>query len=383
MVYFYRLAFILGSFLLAQSLWAQTTAFETQAPHAVILDYDSGLVLFEKNARTAIAPASMTKIMTADIVFEQIKSGKLALTDNFRVSEDAWRRGGVKSGSSTMFLDVNSDVSVQDLLRGVIIQSGNDACIVLAEGIAGTEAAFANMMTQRAKALGLDSANFKNATGWPHPDHKISTYDLARLAAHSIQSYPEFYPIYAERSFEWNGISQGNRNPLLGAIEGADGLKTGHTEASGYGLVGTAVRNGQRRIIVINGLESKAARRNTARALMTAAFSQFEILNLRRKDDFAAEINVYHGTSETVKAVVSRDIVAGVASLDRGNVKMKLTHAKEIAAPIVQGQELGVITVSIPGQAPMGIPVVAADGVEAKKGLSRALSILGRKLGGA
>jgi len=158
------------------------SSFETKAPHAIILDYDSGIVLFEKNAREAIAPASMTKIMTADLVFEQIKSGRLSLKDTFKVSEDAWRRGGVKSGSSTMFLDVNSNVAIEDLLRGVIIQSGNDACITLAQGIAGSESEFAEMMTDRAKALGLKSANFENATGWPHPDHKISTYDLARLA---------------------------------------------------------------------------------------------------------------------------------------------------------------------------------------------------------
>lgn len=383
MIYLYRLTCFLGAFIFAQTLWAQSASFETEAPHAVILDYNSGLVLFEKNARNAIAPASMTKIMTADIVFEQIKSGKLSLTDNFRVSEDAWRRGGVKSGSSTMFLDVNSDVSVQDLLRGVIIQSGNDACIVLAQGIAGTETAFARMMTRRAKALGLDSANFENATGWPHPDHKISTYDLARLARHSIKSYPEFYPIYAERSFEWNGISQGNRNPLLGAIDGADGLKTGHTEASGYGLVGTAIRGDERRIIVINGLESKAARRNTARALMSAAFSQFEILTLRRKNDPAAEIKVYHGKAETVKAVISQDIIAGVSKLDADEVKIELTHAKEVIAPIVQGQELGNIKLTIPGQSPMTIPIIAAEDIAAKTGLSRALSVLGRKLGGA
>jgi len=381
--YLYRLTCFLGAFIWAQTLWAQSASFETQAPHAVILDYDSGLVLFEKNARNAIAPASMTKIMTADIVFEQIKSGKLALTDRFRVSEDAWRRGGVKSGSSTMFLDVNSDVSVQDLLRGVIIQSGNDACIVLAEGIAGTETAFAKMMTRRAKALGLDSANFENATGWPHPDHKISTYDLALLARHSIKSYPDFYPIYSERSFEWNGITQGNRNPLLGAIEGADGLKTGHTEASGYGLVGTAIRGGKRRIIVINGLESKAERRNAARALMSAAFSQFEIMTLRHKNDLAANIKVYHGKAETVKAVISQDIIAGVSKLDADDIKLELTHSKEVIAPIVQGQELGKIKLTIPGQSPINIPIVAAEDVAAKTGLSRAFSVLGRKIRGA
>lgn len=382
MLYLYRLVSVVFAFLLTQPIWAQSPSFDTKAPHAVILDYDSGIVLFEKNAKKAIAPASMTKIMTADIVFEQIKSGKLALTDSFKVSEDAWRRGGVKSGSSTMFLKVNSKASVEDLLRGVIIQSGNDACIVLAEGIAGSETAFANMMTQRAKALGLESANFENATGWPHPDHKISTYDLARLARHSIKNYPEFYPIYSERSFEWNGILQGNRNPLLGAIKGADGLKTGHTEASGYGLVGTAIRNGQRRIIVINGLQSKAERRDTARALMSAAFSQFDILSLRKKNDVAAEINVYLGESEKVKAVISQDITVGVASLDGKNVKIEVTHPKEIAAPISLGQELGRITVNVPGQSPLYIPIVAAEDVAAKRGISRALGVLSRKLGG-
>ena len=346
------------------------------------MDHDSGIILFEKNARGAIAPASMTKIMTADIVFEQIKSGKLALTDTFRVSEDAWRRGGVKSGSSTMFLDVNSDVSVENLLRGVIIQSGNDACIALAEGIAGTEAAFAAMMTQRAQALGLKSASFKNATGWPHPDHNISTYDLARLARHSIESYPEFYPIYSERFFKWNDITQSNRNPLLGAIDGADGLKTGHTEASGYGLVGTAIRKGQRRIIVINGLKSKVERRDTARALMAAAFSQFEILSLRKKNDLVADISVYLGKADRVKAVVPQDIAIGVANLDVNNIKIELTHPKEVAAPIVIGQELGRITVTAPGREPQIIPVVAAEDVAAKKGLSRALSVLRRKIGG-
>jgi len=379
----HRFAYFLCALCFSQTLWAQTSSFETEAPHAVILDYDSGIVLFEKDARNAIAPASMTKIMTADIVFEQIKSGKLALTDKFRVSEDAWRRGGVKSGSSTMFLDVNSDVSVENLLRGVIIQSGNDACIALAQGIAGTEAAFAAMMTQRAQALGLKSANFENATGWPHPDHKISTLDLGLLARHSIESYPEFYPIYAEKSFKWNDITQSNRNPLLGAIDGADGLKTGHTEASGYGLVGTAIRKGERRIIVINGLESKAARRDTARALMAAAFSQFEILSIRKKNDPAAEINVYLGKAERVKAVISQDISIGVANLDAKNVKIELTHPKEIAAPITLGQELGHVTVTAPGQAPQIVPIIAAEDIKAKKGLSRALSVLGRKIGGA
>ena len=382
MLIIFRFLVLVFSLIFAPVIAAQSS-FVTPAPHAIILDYDSGIVLFEKAAREPIAPASMTKIMTADLVFEQIKAGHLSLEDTFTVSEDAWRRGGVKSGSSTMFLNVNSKVAVEDLLRGVIIQSGNDACITLAQGIAGSESAFADMMTARAKSLGLKSANFKNSTGWPHPDHKISTYDLARLARHSIATYPEFYPIYAEKSFKWNGITQSNRNPLLGAIDGADGFKTGHTEISGYGLVGTALRNGQRRIIVINGLESKVARRDTARRLMRAAFSEFDILPVRQKGDVAATLNVYHGQSKTIKAIVPHDINIGLPKSDSGKVKLSMTHAKEIIAPIQIGQEIGTLTVETPGQQPLIVPLLAGENVEAKKGLSRAISVLKRKIGGA
>ena len=379
------LPLISASFLFVTAGFASAqTGFETDAPHAIILDHDSGIVLYEKDARNAVAPASMTKIMTADLVFDQIKSGRLSLSDTFPVSEDAWRRGGVKSGSSTMFLKVHSKVSVEDLLRGVIIQSGNDACIALAQGIAGSEDAFANMMTERARALGLQSATFKNSTGWPHPEHKISTYDLARLASHSIESYPEFYPIYSERSFTWNGIKQGNRNPLLGAIDGADGLKTGHTEASGYGLVGTAIRDGKRRIIVINGLESKAARRNTARQLMSAAFSRFEILNIRKKGDVAAELDVYLGSANSVKALVPYDISLGVARANGGdNIKVQMRHPKELVAPIAKGQQIGELTISRPGTPPQIVPLLAQDDVAAKKGISRAIAVLKKKIGGA
>jgi len=379
---FFRLISVSLFFIFTGAVTAQTS-FDTDAPHAIIIDHDSGIVLYEKDARDAVAPASMTKIMTADLVFEQIKSGRLNLSDEFTVSEDAWRRGGVKSGSSTMFLDVNSKVSVENLLRGVIIQSGNDACITLAQGIAGSEDAFASMMTERAKALGLKSANFTNSTGWPHADHKISTHDLARLASHSIESYPEFYPIYAERSFKWNGISQSNRNPLLGAIDGADGLKTGHTQASGYGLVGTAIRDGKRRIIVINGLESKAARRTTARELMSAAFSRFDILTVRKRNDVAADIKVYLGKSESVKAVIPHDINIGVTSAGGDDIKVEVTHVKELIAPITQGQEIGKLTISKRGAPPQTVPLLAMEDVPAKKGISRAINVLMNKIGGA
>jgi len=346
---FFRLISVSLFFIFTGAVTAQTS-FDTDAPHAIIIDHDSGIVLYEKDARNAVAPASMTKIMTADLVFEQIKSGRLNLSDEFTVSEDAWRRGGVKSGSSTMFLDVNSKVSVENLLRGVIIQSGNDACITLAQGIAGSEDAFASM---------------------------------ARLASHSIESYPEFYPIYAERSFKWNGISQSNRNPLLGAIDGADGLKTGHTQASGYGLVGTAIRDGKRRIIVINGLESKAARRTTARELMSAAFSRFDILTVRKRNDVAADIKVYLGKSESVKAIIPHDINIGVTSAGGDDIKVEVTHVKELIAPITQGQEIGKLTISKRGAPPQTVPLLAMEDVPAKKGISRAINVLMNKIGGA
>ena len=361
---------------------AQTASFDANAPHAVVIDYDTGLILYEKNARKAIAPASMTKIMTADLVFEHIKSGKFSLEDTFKVSEDAWRRGGVKSGSSTMFLEVGSAVSVKDLLRGVIIQSGNDACIVLAQGIAGSESRFAEMMTERAKALGLESANFVNSTGWPHEDHKISTLDLAKLARHTIRTFPEFYPIYAEDSYRWNNITQTNRNPLLGKIDGADGLKTGHTEISGYGLVGTAERNGVRRIIVINGLESKAARRDVARSLMEAAFSKFDIVSIRKQQDVVKAVNVYLGTSQTVNAIVPHDIDVGVLKFDQDKIELEVSHALNIVAPVQKGQEIGTLRVIVPGQDDHIVPLVAADTVLEKKGLSRVISVLKHKLKG-
>ena len=218
--------------------------------------------------------------MTADLVFAALKDGTLSPETEFTVSEDAWRRGGVSSGSSTMFLKVNSKVTVGDLLKGVIIQSGNDACIVLAEGIAGSEDAFAERMTDRARSMGLKSATFRNSTGWPHPEHEISALDLAILAQKQIETFPEFYPLYAERNFTWNDIKQNNRNPLLGRVTGADGMKTGSTEVSGYGLVGSAIRGDDRRIIVINGLESSGERRSVATSLMEAAFSQFRVYEL-------------------------------------------------------------------------------------------------------
>ena len=379
-IVFRTLSVLLFATLMSGSAFAQS-GFKTEAPHAVIIDAASGEVLFEKDARDAMAPASMTKIMTADIVFEALRNGSLKPDTEFTVSEDAWRRGGVKSGSSTMFLDVGSKVSVLDLLKGVIIQSGNDACIVLAEGMAGSEEAFAIQMTERARQMGLTTATFKNATGWPHPEHNISALDLAVLAQKQIETFPEFYALYNERSFTWNDIKQSNRNPLLGRVTGADGMKTGSTEASGFGLVGSAVRGENRRIIVINGLESAGERRGVATRLMQAAFSQFSVYELHTQGDMIGELDVYMGKAPKVAVALTQDIRKGMPIADRGNIKSEIIYTTP-KAPILKGDVVAQLKVSVPGRPAENYDLVATDDVKRKGLFARAWTGLLAKIRG-
>ena len=364
-IFFYLVCFFLPTAVFAQ------TGFQTDAPHAVIVDAESGEVLFEKDARIPMAPASMTKIMTADIIFEALKDGTLSPDTEFTVSEDAWRRGGWASGSSTMSLEVGSKASVMNLLKGVIIQSGNDACIVLAEALAGSEDAFSERMTQRARSMGLNSATFRNATGWPHPEHEISALDLAKLAQQQIKNYPEYYPLYAERNFTWNGIKQGNRNPLLGRVTGADGMKTGATEASGYGLVGSAIRGEDRRIIVINGLESQSERRDTAIKLMEAAFSQFRVYDLHAQGEVLGEIEVYMGKVQTVGVALTQNIRKGFPIADRKRVKSEIIYTSA-KAPIAKGDVVAQLKISLPDRPDATYDLVATSDVKRKGLLSRA-----------
>lgn len=361
--------------------YAQNSGFQTKAPHAVIMDFETGEVLFEKGARNPMAPASMTKIMTADMVFEALKNGSLTPDTEFTVSEEAWRRGGAKSGSSTMFLDVKSSVRVEDLLRGIIIQSGNDACIAMAEGIAGSETAFADQMTARARDLGLESATFRNATGWPHPEHKISAFDLGQLARHSIATYPEFYSIYGEKSFTWNDIRQGNRNPLLGKFTGADGMKTGSTEASGYGLVGSAVRGEDRRIVVINGLGSKSDRAEVSLRLMSAAFDQFKVYKLYDKGDSIGDVDVYMGKADSVSVRIDETVKAGIYRGDRSKLSSVMV-SKPVSAPIEIGDHIADMVISVPGRADRKIALLATENVKAKSALSKAWAVLLQKIRG-
>ena len=365
---------------MASPAFAQS-GFQTEAPHAVIIDAESGEVLFEKDAREPMAPASMTKIMTAQLVFDALKDGTVSLETEFQVSEDAWRRGGFASGSSTMALDVNSMVSVGDLLKGVIIQSGNDACIVLAQGMAGSEAAFAEQMTTRAKELGLTNATFQNATGWPEPPNRISALDLAKLAQKQIEMHPEFYPLYAERDFSWNGIKQDNRNPILGRVRGADGLKTGATEESGYGLVGSAKRGEERRIIVINGLESQSQRRTVATRLMESAFNQFRVYDLHAQGEILGEIDVYMGKAPKVGVALTQNIRKGLPVIDRKGVKSEITYT-DAKAPIAKGDIVAELKVTLPGRPVETYDLVATVDVKRKGVFSRAWTGLLAKIRG-
>src|ERR1700752_1984969 len=279
----------------------EEAGFDGDAPTAILTEATSGAVLFEKNADELRAPSSMMKLMTAEVVFNALKEGKLKLTDEFRISENAWRRGGAPSGGSTMFAAINSKVAVSDLLHGAIIQSGNDACIALAEGMAGNERMFAtDFMTKRARELGLTQSTFANSNGLPDPGNKMTVRELAKLARYVIQTYPEFYKLFGEKEFTWNKIRQQNRNPLLNSLAGADGLKTGYTKEGGYGMVGSAVENGTRLIVVVNGLEDPEDRAREAKKMLEGGFPNFETKPLFAAQQPIGHARVFGGTSRSV-----------------------------------------------------------------------------------
>ena len=365
----------------APAAFAQS-AFETEATHAVIMDHETGEILFSKNGSEPMAPSSMSKLMTALMVFEALERGELSLEDTLPVSEEAWRRGGAASGSSTMFLDVNSRASVEDLLRGIIVQSGNDACIVVAEALGGTEANFADMMTERAHELGLASANFVNATGWPDEDHVISAADLARLAQHIIAAYPQFYDLYNETEFTYNGIRQFNRNPLLGLFDGADGLKTGHTSVAGYGLVASAQRDEERRIVVFNGMDSQAERADEAERLMRAAFSQFEIEEVVAEGREVGEAEVYLGTASTVPLRAAYGLTIGGHRRDLDEMNAEIVYFGPLTAPVAEGDLVGRLEVSLPDGRTRSVDLVAAQSVDRLGLFGRAGSALASMLRG-
>src|SRR3954447_19399772 len=320
--------------------------FEGDAPTAILVEATSGSVLFEKNADELRAPSSMMKLMTAEVVFHAIQEGTVKLTDEYRISENAWRRGGAPSGTSTMFAALNSKVSVDDLLHGAIIQSGNDACIALAEGMAGNEKIFAaENMTGRARELGLTQSTFANSNGLPDPGNKMTVRELATLARHIIQTYPEFYKLFGEREFTWNKIRQQNRNPLLNSLDGADGLKTGFTKEGGYGMVGSAVQNGTRLIVVVNGLEDPDDRASEAKKMLEWGFRNFEARTLFKPEQQLGYAKVFGGESRSLKLAAKEPVKVMVQKNGGDKLIARVVYSGPVRAPVEAGQQVGVIKV--------------------------------------
>jgi D-alanyl-D-alanine carboxypeptidase (penicillin-binding protein 5/6) len=348
--------------------------FDGDAPTAILIEASSGSVLFEKNADELRAPSSMMKLMTAEVVFHAIKQGDLKLTDEYRVSENAWRKGGAPSGTSTMFAAINSKVSVDDLLHGAIIPSGNDACIALAEGIAGNERTFAtDFMTKRARELGMMQSTFGNSNGLPDPMNKMTVRELAMLARYVILTYPEFYKLFGEKEFTWNKIRQQNRNPLLNSLEGADGLKTGYTKEGGYGMVGSAVQNGTRLIVVVNGLEDPEDRASEAKKMLEWGYRNFETRTLFAAQQPIGYARVFGGDSHSVK--LSSPEPVNVMVQKNGNDKLiaRIVYSGPVRAPIEAGQKIGVVRVWRGANVAMEAPVFAAEAVGMGSTMRRAI----------
>lgn len=345
---------------------ARAQAQGTAAQAAVVYDMTSGTVLLEKGADVPLPPSSMSKLMTLFMVFEALQSGQLSMTDKFRTSGRASAMGG-----SRMFLREGELVSVGDLLKGVVVHSGNDAAVALAEALAGTEEAFAQRMNDRAAALRLTGSFFSNATGWPDPDQRMSPRDLVRLSRALIERFPEYYPMFAETEFTWAGITQKNRNPLLTLGVGADGLKTGHTEEAGYGLAASAVRGNRRVVIVITGLTSVQERRTEAERLINWAFRAFDTTTFFKAGESLVDAPVWLGAGETVSLAPARDVIATVPYGALDKVEAKLLFDGPIPAPIEADTPLGHIEITVPGLEPTSIPLVAVHDVERGGVLSR------------
>ena len=329
---------------------ANPAAFDTLARNAILIDAKSGFVFFEKDADAAIPPASMSKLVTQAIVFDMLKRGELKLDQDILVSADAVKRGGADGGSSTMFAAPNSRVSVDNLLHGAIIQSANDACIALAESIAGTEPAFAQRMLSKAQELGLKNSTFANATGLPDPGQRMSVRDLSVVARYIIQNYPENYRIYSEPQFTWSKITQQNRNPLLKDYPGADGMKTGYTKEAGYGLVGSAVRGGRRLIMVVAGLDSVDKRKAEAQKLLDYGFGQFRSINVYDAGDVVSKVRVWGGQERWVNLVVPDIFRVSLAPFEQDKAELRLSYKGPLMAPVKAGESVGTLKVYIDGK---------------------------------
>ena len=358
------------------ALSASAQMIDTPAEFAVIMDHETGQILYSKRGDELMTPASMTKMMTAFVVFELIERGEISLTDKFTVSEDAWRRGGFPSGTSTMGLKPKDTPTVEELLHGVITMSGNDACIVLAEGISGSEPAFSARMTEIAHELGLSTVNFVNSTGLEGEGHVVSAIDLAKLAKMTIDKYPQYYAWYSLPSYTWRDYTQANRNPLL-EVAGADGLKTGHLESSGYGLTASAVRDGVRRTIVINGLPTMAARAQEAERLMRVAIQSFELKTIGPETVTLPDVQVWLGAQTTVPVSLAEPVKVVGHKAAFSKAKAELVLDKTVRAPVKKGDVVGTFVVTLDGQEPVTAPVIAEADVKKLGFVGQAIAGIG------
>jgi D-alanyl-D-alanine carboxypeptidase (penicillin-binding protein 5/6) len=338
-------------------------AQRTSAPHAILIEADSGSVLYERDADTPVYPASLAKLMTVEYVFHELTEKRITLDTEFTVSEYAWRHGGAPSHTSSMFAPIHSSVRVADLLRGMIIQSGNDACITIAEGMAGSEQAFAEKLTQRAREIGLTKSTFTNATGLPDPDMHVTVRELAKLTRHIIQTYPELYKIFGEKEFTWNKIRQHNRNPLLAMDIGADGLKTGYTKEAGYNLVGSAVHNGLRLIVAMTGLKSAKERAEEGRKLLEWGFRSFESRLLFAEGQPIGEAKVFGGASGHVPLVGTREVRLMVPRNTHERIVARIVYTGPVPAPVKKGQAIGELKVWRDDTLALQMPLQAANDV--------------------
>ena len=345
---------------------------ETQAKHAFILEAETGVVLLDKGADERIPPASMSKIMTAYIVFDMLKEGRAALTDQLPVSERAWRLQGSK-----MFVPIGGRISIDDLIKGVIIQSGNDACLVLAEGLAGSEEAFVELMNKKANEVGLKDSHFTNVSGLPDPDHWMTARDLATLAIRTVKDFPEYYHYYSEIDYEFNNIKQGNRNPLLYKNVGADGLKTGHTEEAGYSLTASVARDNRRIILVLNGLPTMKARAQESDRLIEWAFREFNDYRLFAAGDKVDEGDVWLGGEPKVPLTVGTDFVVTLPRKARKDMKVTVEYDRPIPAPVQKGETVGKVVMTVPDMTPVEAPLIAAASVERMNPWGRIATLAG------
>ena len=370
---FYLLFFFLLSF---NFIWmkksiSQFLDIKSPAKQVIIYDHEADEVLFEKNADQIMKPASMAKVMTAYIIFDKLKDQSLQMSDTFLVSNRAWRMGGSRS-----FLELNTNVSIKDLLLGLIVQSGNDAAVVLAEGVSGEEEAFAREMNRYAKILGMNNTYFTNATGWPHPDLKTTSRDLIILTLNIINNFPKLYELFNEKIFTYNNIKQSNRNPLLYSMNGADGLKTGHTNESGYGLIGSVKKNNRRVSIVINGLNSKKKRTFESKRLFNVVFRETALLSLFNDKKSLAKANVWLGKQPQVNLVAEKAFKKIISPLELNKTKIKIQWQDPISAPIAKGDKVGDIFIDIPGKELIKQNIVSSQSIDTMSTFMKAKSIL-------